>query len=391
MPNQITAAGLETSPYAELLSYFTTAMQTIYGADINLESDTPDGQWIDIIIQSVLDNEDLCTQVFNSFDPDLAIGIILDQRCAINGVMRQAGTRTITNITVVTDRALTLYGVDQTVNPIYTIADNAGNNWQLVTTVAVSGSGSHVYIFQAQNPGAVLTVPNTITIPVTVILGVTSLNNPTTYTTLGLNEETDAALRLRRIQSVSLSSQGYLAGLRAALLNINGVTYAQVYENNTGSTDADSIPGHSIWVITNGGEDADIAQAIYQKRNAGCGMKGAVTYTITQADGTLFVVKWDVVTAQNLYINFSVSSLNGVDVPDASYIKNQLVLLFTPGIHQQVNINDLATIVQEIDPNALVTGAGFSLTAGSYTNTLTPSAKNQQFAVDAARIAITIV
>ncbi len=395
MPNVINAAGLTVMTRAELVAQYTADYQAIYGDDINLGSDTPDGQMLNIQVQAILDLQDLLVQINNGFDPDLAIGVTLDQRCAINGVQRQAGTFTRTNLLITVDRTLTLNGLDADAeNPAgtgFTFSDNSGNNWILLETVVLN-AGAHSLAFRAKNPGAVLTVPNTINIPVTVVLGVVSGNNPTTYTTLGLNEETDAQLRIRRQRSVSLSSQGYLAGLLAALLNVSGVTAAFVYENTTSSADGDGVPGHSIWVIVNGGAPADIANAIYLKRNAGCGMKGSETYTITQVDGTPFVIKWDNVEDEDIFIQFDASSINGVDAVDASAIADGLVTLLTPGVFERVNVNELATLVQQIDPNCLVTNAGLSLSAmGPFTDTLLPSAKNKQFAVDSANIDITVI
>ena len=217
MANQVTAAGIETDSLTDIVAQLTADLQSIYGADINVDSDSPDGQWINSIAQVVIDELDLITQVYNSFDPDLAIGTVLDQRVTINGIQRLGGTYTTTAVTIVTDRALTLYGLDQTIQPVYTVADNAGNQWQLIATQSPVAAGTYSYSFQAADPGAVLTTPNTITVPVTIVIGVSSINNPSTYISLGINEETDAALRLRRQKSVSLSSQGYYAGLLAAL------------------------------------------------------------------------------------------------------------------------------------------------------------------------------
>src|SRR5690606_2784132 len=144
-------------------------------------------------------------------------------------------------------------------------------SWFLVATQVGIAAGSHVYAFRAGFPGQVFPIRNTITVQDTIRLGVSAVHNRPTYTTLGEDEETDAALRLRRQRSVSLASQGYLAGLLAALENIPGVTSAFVYENNTDSTDINGVPSHSIWVIVAGsGADEDIAEAIYTKRNAGC-------------------------------------------------------------------------------------------------------------------------
>jgi hypothetical protein len=390
MANSIGPTGITTSTQAELITYFSAAYRGIYGNDINLDQDSPDGQMMMIFIQAILDVQDLIVQVNNQFDPDLAIGNILDQRVAINGIQRQAGTHTITNITVVVTQSVTLYGIDQDVAAPYRIADNEGNQWELLVTVAVPGAGTYVYAFQAVVPGAILSVPNTITVPVSVVLGVASVNNPTTFTTLGLNEESDADLKIRRQKSVSLSSQGYLAGLLAALENITGIVSAFVYENTTGSTDGDGIPSHSIWVIVSGAASpAAIANAIYTKRNAGCGMKGTQTFNVSQADGSIFTVRWDNVTAEDLFIKFTATSLDGVNPPNIAAIRTGLVTLLVPGVYEQVNINDLATLVQQIDNNTLVTSAGFSTSSGgSYTNTLTPSTKDKQFVVSEENIII---
>lgn len=392
MPNSIGINGLQTKTQAELVQEFTESFQAIYGPDINLEQDTPDGQMMMIFIQSVLDLEDLLTQIYNQFDPDNAIGAVLDQRVAINGIQRQAGTYTITNITVVVSQALNLVGLDEVNDEAdaFTVADNAGNKWILQQSQTISVPGTYVYSFRAEFPGEVLTTPNTITIPITIVLGVTSVNNPTTYSSLGINEESDAALRIRRQKSVSLATQGYLAGLLADLENISGVTFAYVEENDTGTTNGDGVPGHSIWVIVAGtGEPSDIANAIYRKRNAGCGMYGSISYDITQVDGSIFQVFWDNVEAENIFIKFTATSLDGTNPPNIAAIRSGLVTSFVPGVAEEVNVNALATAVQVIDSNTLVTNAGFCLTVGgSYTNTLTPSNKNKQFAVTSANIII---
>lgn len=362
MPNVIDANGLELETYDETLSRLQAKMQEIYGTDINLGSDTPDGQMLTIFCQEVQDLKDLLQSIYSQFDPDQAIGKVLDQRVAINGIERQGGSYTITPITLVNSQSVNLYGLDQDTEDVYTISDNEGNLWQLMETQLGLAAGTHVLDFRAAVPGEQLTIPNTINVPVSIILGVTSVNNPTSYSNLGINEETDIQLKVRRQRSVSLASQGYLAGLLAALLDIPGMTSAFVYENRTGSTDGDGVPGHSIWVIVAGtAAAADIADVIYKKRNAGCGMYGIESYIITQADGTSFEVNWDEVINRNYFIRFTVTSIDGVVTPSVEAIREGVAAQFVPGVYEEININGLATLVQEIDPNALVTNAGFTL------------------------------
>lgn len=398
MANVVDATGIHIKTQAELIAEYTADFLAIYGVDLTgLPSSNPDVQMMMTRVQAELDLEDLVVQVFTGMDPDQAIGTTLDQRCSINGVIRQAGTYTVTDITVVTNQdAITLPGLDSSSDP-YTVQDNAGNKWELTETQTPATAGSYVYSFRSAVPGAVLTTINTITIPVSIVLGVASVNNPTTYTSLGINEETDAALRIRRSSSVSIASTGYVAALIAALQNINGVISANVHENTTDTVDSSGTPGHSIWVIIDGtAVDADIAAAIYGKRGAGCGLYGSETYNITEVDGNTFVIRWDFVAQQDLYIKFTATSLNGTVLPNAAAILAGIPTLFVPTVNQEVNINNLATIVQQIDPNCLVTASvpteGFSAsgTPGTYGNTLSPTTINKKFTVSSANISITV-
>lgn len=357
----LTSDGIQVPTQAQLVAYLTAQYQAIYGSDINLDSDTPDGQMMNVYIQMLLDAADLIVQVNNSFDPDAAFGKTLDQRVAINGIQRQEGTYTVTAVTIVTTQSINLYGLDQTVQPVFTVADNAGNQWLLMETTEGLPAGTNVFNFRAATPGAVLTVPNTITVPVTIVLGVSSINNPASYLSLGVNEEQDGPLKVRRQKSVTLSGQGWRDACQAALENVSGVSSAFVYENDTGSTDADGTQGHTMWAIVAGsGAASDIARAIYSKRSGGCGMRGNISFTITQRDGSPFVVFWDQVTAINLFIAFTVTSINGTASPNIAAILSGLAANYLPPVNGEVNINQLATLVQKYDANTLVTDAGFS-------------------------------
>jgi hypothetical protein len=395
MPLQFGSQGLILPTQAELQAQYGSSMMLIYGPDINLGPETPDGQMLNIFTQAVLDLQDLLLQIYNGFDPDLAIGDVLDQRVAINGIQRQAGTFTVVPVTVVVTQSVNLYGLDQTANPVYTVSDSAGNQYELQETQLGIGPGSPTLNFQAAVPGAVTPTPNSITVPVTIVLGVQSVNNAGPATSVGINEETDAQLRVRRQQSVTLPSQGFVPGLEAALKNLPGVTYATVIENDTSSTDGYGIPGHTIWVIVAGsGSPASIAKAIYVERSMGCGLfasgqAGQETYVITQPDGSTFTVYWDDVIAEALFTMFTATSLNGSTPPNYAGIIAQLPNLLTPGPNGQVNVNELATLVQDIDPNTLVTAAGFSTSAGgSYTTVLSPSSPNKQFQLSGSDIII---
>lgn len=390
MPNLINANGLQTKTRQEIIDDLVAGYQSIYGANINVDSDSPDGQLINIYAQVILDNLELIRQVYNSFDPDQAIGVVQDQRYSLNGIQRQGGTFSQTEVDITTTGPLTLYGKNQSVEAIYTVEDDEGNQFELLETEVISSAGTYSLLFQAVEPGQVLTTPDTITSAVTIVLGVSAINNPDPQTLIGIDEETDFRFRIRRQQSVSLASQGYRESLIAELRNITGITSAFVYENNSPATDSDGVPSHSIWVIVAGIYDnEDVASAIYQKRNAGAGMFGDNEYVLTRADGTPFLIKWDDVETVALFIKFEVEPIDGVSQIDYDGIRDGLPEVFIPGVFESVNTNTLATFVQGIDANCLITNDGFSTTVdGAYTELLAPSAKKNQFVVTSPNIII---
>lgn len=385
MPNILDENGLQLYTQEELVTLFETEFKNIYGNDVNLDSDSPDGQWINIMVQVMLDYGDLLLQVYNSFDPDNAIGRTLDRRVSFNGVQRQGGTFSRTDITVTVSQKVTLYGLDQEDNTIYTVSDDEGNEWQLLTTVTIN-AGAHVLSFQSSVSGEVLTTLNTITTPVTIVLGVDSVNNPTAQSLIGTDIESDFDLKIRRRKSVSLSSRGFLESMIAELENVEGVTSVSVYENTSGTTDADGIPSHSMWAILSGNfTDEDVANAIYRKRDGGLGMKGDESYLVTRGDGSLFEIKWDEVETVEVFVEINLESIDG-SILDYEGIRSAIPEQYIPEVYETVNTNRLAEIVNSVDDNALITSSGFSeVLAGPYESKLTPSLKKFQYIIVEAK------
>lgn len=324
--------GLQTATAPELLQDLETAFRAIYGEDVLLDSSTPDGQWLNILVQKGVDVRGLLMQLYNSFNPDNTQGAVLDQRCALNNVFRKAGTFTTVDVTIVTDRELTLQGLDDQYNNLqatgFTIQDNEGNRFILVNTTELS-VGSNECRFRSEQLGQVIVAPHTLTVPVTIVLGVISVDNDTSGS-LGEDEESDANLKIRRRQSVSIGSFGYLNGLQGALLQLDGVNDAKIYENYTSSTDENGTPGHCIWVVMDGGATDEIAQTIYSKKCPGTNMRGNITYDITTPAQTTFTAKWDNVTDEDFYIKFNIKPIaTGISFNlDAikAYIQNNIDL-----------------------------------------------------------------
>lgn len=386
MPNSFDANGLQTLTQNEIVEDLTQDFQDVYGEDINVESNSPDGQIINIFAQMLEDQYELLSQVNASFDPDQAVGTVLDQRCAINGIQRKAGTYTYVTIDVETDRSVTLQGLNQySEEQAYTVSDGEGNKFVLSATSAI-GAGTSQLVFRALNVGNVEVLPNTITTPVTIVLGVKSINNPGVAITQGTNEETDAELRERRKRSVAISNQGYVDGLAAALENLSDVTKVNVYQNRSNTTDADGIPGHSIWVVIQGGTDAEIGQVMDNKVAGGVGMKGSQSVNVEQADGQVAIYYFDRPTAQTLYVSLDITPLDGQSIVPAD-IKSALVsgMSFQP--NETVDSSAIICYIKSIQDNVAVT-CQVSTDGTTWATFVTPTTKDKYFQMSTESITI---
>lgn len=393
MPDQLTSTGLEIKTVAEIVADLTAALQEIYGSDINLDSNSPDGQLVNIFAQAGEDLRELLLAVYNTFTIDAAFGVYLDQRVAINGIARKDGTNTVTNVTVTTSGALNLVGLDALVSDptavVFTVADGDGVQYQLQASTSIVSSGDHVLAFQAAEIGVVQPVPNTITVQVTVVAGVTAVNNPDAATTIGTDEETDAELKIRQAKMFFLASNGPADSIEAALLAIPDLVDAFVAENDTNST-VSGIPAFSIWCIVNGGTDAEVGTAIYSKKAPGCGMKGSETYDVTRPNGTTFTAKFDRAIAEDLYVAFTITPKTPGITFDTAFLADALAAALVYKLNQDATIGDVIIAMNEIEPRAILTVVGVSNDGMSYVDLLAPSDYQHYFTVDAANIDITV-
>jgi uncharacterized phage protein gp47/JayE len=393
MPNQVDLTGIQINTYAEILDALVNGTATIpgfkqiYGDDINVASNSPDGQQINIYALTQQDLLDLMVSVYNSKDPDQAIGTALDAVSQLCGIIRNGGTYTEIPITVTTDRVLNLYGLDSLTETPFTISDTNGTQFYLKTGTALA-IGANVLTFRAKDIGAVTVGLNTLTTIVTSTLGVLTVNNPSAATTTGIDQETDALLRIRRQKSVGIPAQGAYAGLYGGLYSVDGMEQVIIYENATGSgPDAHGVSANSIWVIVDGGSDADVAEMIYKYRNLGCGMDGGEAVDVTQVDGSTFEIRFDRAEDEDLYVKFGLSSLSGGTV-DEDAAKAALVAASDYGIYEAADISAISAALKAYNSDLIITDCQVSNDNANWDDSVLPTALNYKFVLTTANITI---
>jgi len=383
MPNQVDSTGLQVKTVTEIVADLTTSLKEIYGDDINVDPNSPDGQLLNILAQAIVDNLEMLSLVNASFDPDQASGVILDQRVAINGIQRTAGTYTVQPVSITVDRAMTLVGLDGAIEPTgdeFVVADDAGNEFILAATQTISGAGTASYNFRAKDIGSVLTSPNTITNQITITLGVTAVNNPLTATTTGVEEETDAQLKIRRQMSFFKQATSNADAIEAELLATTGVTDALVVEDDD---------AHTIWCIVEGGTAEDIAQVIYAKRGAGCGMVGAEEVVVDRPNGQSITIKYDEPVEEDLYITATLTPKKAGISFDFAAIKEELVAALKYTLNQPASINEVLAALMQIEPEAYFSSVGVSLTDSAYADYVATTDEQHKLVLTTAHISLT--
>lgn len=383
MPTSLTANGLVVAGTAEIVTNITTAMQNVYGPGINIGPTSPDGQAINIFAQVVSDTLQTLVQTYNSFAPDSAFGTVLDQRVALSGIIRVQGTYTLAYVLVTATAAVSIPGQDVLVsNPnaqVFTVADTAGNQYQLQTSYSFSGAGSQSLAFVCVTLGQIQTTPNTITTVITPAQGISAVNNPSTSSDIeGIPEETDVQLKIRRANSYFLQAVGPADAVRAALLNtVPGCVDAYVVENDTGST-VNGVAPYGLEVIVNGGAAAAIAQAIYVKKAPGCSLTGSQSYTITRPQGNTATVYWNNAVPQALHVAATLFPKIPGQTFDVTVDGAALAAALLYKLGQSASMGDIVLALQAIEPNAVPvptnSGGMVSLDGVTWENIVTPTA-----------------
>lgn len=355
----VDSTGFIPKTVTDVTASLAAGYRAVYGAAVNVAARSRIGQRIALFAGALAEVWELGETLFNATDPDAATDTSLDNLLKLAGLTRKPATfstvalaLTGTPSTVVaagkraaipattTKFALnsnatiasTTAWAGATIYALGAIVKNGGNIYVAATagTSAASGgpTGTGAGIVDGINgltwnfvgPGigyvsapatATATGPlngfagtvNTIDTPVSGWSGVTNLTDASP----GSNVELDADARARRELSQSKGGANSLSAVRAAVLDLNGVTSCTIFEN-TGDVTVDGVPPHSFETLVEGGDPVAIAQAIFNKRPGGIRAYGTTAETISDSESNSYTIAFSrpdliniTVSIQDLY------------------------------------------------------------------------------------------
>lgn len=174
------------------------------------------------------------------------------------------------------------------------------------SNTVISSIGSP-FNFQCDTAGAITPAIGAVNQIVTSYAGWNSVENNVPAST-GRDAETDISLRERWAKSIYHRASGMTDAITAALYDVDGVTFALTYENDSNDTDLDGRPPHSIESIVRGGDPLEIAKTIFRVHAAGIATYGSISQTVNDSQSVSHVVNFNRPTLIPIYLQLSITS-----------------------------------------------------------------------------------
>ena len=316
MSSGLLVTGFKRKRLDELLSELNADMKGIFGDNLNLDPQSPDGQINGVVAESQANLWEIAEAVHNAFNPSSATGVSLSNLVQLNGITRKEATFSVVDIDVTGNNgtlieAGSLISTSDTDSQFSIDAD--------ITIAAGVGSGTAT----AVTAGAINALTGTLTIIDTPVSGWDTVTNAADAD-IGDNEETDAELRIRRRKSITASAGSILDSIVAAVLNVTDVSAVNVIENDTNAT-VGSVPAHSFHTVVNGGDETEIATTIFNKKPTGILAYGLTTIAVTDSQGFSHDISFSRPVVVDIYIDVAITALSGFPTDGNEQIKQAIV------------------------------------------------------------------
>lgn len=384
---EINQNGFKADSFIEILTRLSTQLKDIYGQDINLDQDTPDGQMVGINTTVISDLQDLALYIYNAMDPDFAEGVNLDRLLKLLARIRLPATKSTVDINLTFNR-------DATIPITYTVSDTNGQNWQITSEQTLT-AGTHLITFESVEYGMIIAEANTITQQVTIMTEIDSLTNPADAVS-GRDEESDQELRERRNKILEVNAYSTVGSIVGKILTLDNVADCVVYENKTSVYDSErDLNSHSIWVIVKGGELDQITETIVKDKTAGTGLKGLIEGTyienfIIQSGKNRTIIhtaNFDRPTEKEIYLKFNVKRRVPTQSIDMDNIKNTLAdRVFQ--IAENITVTELYATIYSAATNFIATDLQVSRDNITFVDNLLIAGYDEEFKIIQANIEI---
>lgn len=210
----------------------------------------------------------------------------------------------------------------------------------------------------ADETGAKVVNPETLTVIDNPVAGLDSVFNPDAAI-VGRDIETDAEYRLRRQERTVTSQAGTTEAIRNKIFKLNEeedlipLQDVRIFENTDLVTDFRGIPGKSFesFVYQEGGTDTrdqEIAQAIFDSKDAGIKPFGDLPFIVTDSQGFDHTISFSRPTEVNIYTILDLS-VNAAYPADGDAQVKKVITDWGNGLGVGKDVVIFPTLVAQLD------------------------------------------
>ena len=317
---RIDRTGVTPTSMEEYVDQFEEGWRSSFGPAVNLSPESPQAQDVGIRAVGMATADEVVVSVAEGQNPNAAVGRQLDALLSVLLVDRIEGERSIVTVT--------LMGSEGTIIPQGARARTAaGAVFALDDRVIIGATGSETATMRSVEYGPIVALAGMLTSIVDAVTGWTGVLN-TDAASLGRNVETDVEYWRRYRLVVAHNGAGANENIRAHVRTVEGVTDAEVYDNDTTSdttVQGVDIPAGHILAIVDGGADGDVAEAIFRSKSAGVPTVGNVTVSVPHSHFQITDVNF--MRAEDVRVLLSVTSVTNDRFPTngVALIRQRLV------------------------------------------------------------------
>lgn len=393
MYNYIVNQGVIVPDTSDIRAQVEAEFKAVFGNDLITEPSTPQGALITRITEErsaiARNNAELANQI----NPSLSGGIFLDGLTALTGGMRRSSVKSVIQSAI-------FGGVPGTIIPIGSLAESLeGEQFETTSNLIIGGTGVVTGSLRAVNSGEISVPVGGLNTVASSVLGWETITNPYAAV-IGRDQESDAQLRRRRRQTLALQTTSINEAIVSRLYDLDSVHslyYLENYENTTQVIDGITLQPHSIWVCVYGGEDEDIAQALFDTKTAGGGYNGIVTAFATDStNGRKYQVKFDRPEEVNVFVRVTAQS-NTLDlqtiIPDLvmNYVNGFLEGDTSFRVGADVSPFEISGAINQQQPYISVRNIELSTGGGIWSSSTLEIAPNQIALTQAGSISVVVV
>ncbi len=275
---EFTAAGVVAPETSEIKADVQALFVEAFGSGLNLDDSTPQGYLIDGITNIIAQKNANMLLLINQFNPAFASGIWQDALGNLYFLQRKSATPTIVQCVCTGLPGTVIPGLDNP-NGAAQAQNGDGDIFVCTSSGTIPASGSITLQFQSAKLGEIPAPANSLNRIYRQIQGWDTINNPAAGV-LGTNKESRLEYENRRKDSLALYATGSREAVYSRVFNVKNITDVIVVEND--SSESVTIQGvelvrNSIYVIANGGDNTEIAEAIRNSKSGGCATNGEVS------------------------------------------------------------------------------------------------------------------